>query len=544
MPKILLTNGLIYDGSGEEPFEGDILIEDETIKKIFRKEEESETWGNGIKNEAVIIDAKNRAVTPGFVDIHRHCDVLPFYGTEFGKAMIAQGITTAVTGNCGFSMVPVPEKDELAEEMFVFAEPVVGAPYRGILTYEEYSKKLDEIRLPVNLASMIGCGTIKIAVKGFSNAPFTEEEMQRASGYIDNALANGAVGVSAGIMYLPECYNSIEDYIRMLSPMKKYKVPFCVHIRGEGDRMVESIKEVIEIGEKIECPVEISHFKSCGKKNWGREIHHAISLIEKARVKGIDISCDFYPYEGGSTSLTTMIPPDFVNGDMKYAIERLGTGKGVEEFCRALQKTYSDWDNYAITLGWNRILISGVNKKGNRKFIGKSVLEAAKETGFLTPAAFAAWLIHDENGKVAIINKSMCQDDIDVVAKLPYACVISDSIYAVTDTPHPRMYGAFPKIIREYVRERHIYTLQEAIKKMTSLPAKRMNLARRGLIKEGYFADINIFDPHDFRDNATYERPMQIASGLLKCFINGKLAWEKGEMCNDGCGRKLQRTDV
>ena len=282
MTKILITNGVIYDGLGNKPFEGNIYIEDELIKKVFKKGEDTPELKE-IEKEAEIIDAQGKTVTPGFIDIHRHCDIQPFYGTDFGKVMLAQGITTTVAGNCGFSMVPVPEEEEKAEEMFAFAEPVVGPAYRGIHTYGEYMDALDKIKLPLNFASMIGSGTVKIAVKGFANTPFTEEEMKKASGYIEDALEKGAVGVSAGIMYLPECYNSTDDYAKMLAPMGKYKTPLCTHIRGEGDSMVDSVKEVIEIGKKVGCPVEISHFKSCGMANWRKEIHRAIALIEEAR---------------------------------------------------------------------------------------------------------------------------------------------------------------------------------------------------------------------------------------------------------------------
>jgi len=542
MKRLLITNGLIYDGTGKEPFIGSIYIENDLIKKVWR-DDGSESKLNKLRDEVITVDAERKAVTPGFVDIHRHCDIRPFYGTEFGKVLLAQGITTVVVGNCGFSMVPVPEDEEKAAEMFAFAEPVTGAPYPGIRTYETYLRELDSRSLPVNFASMIGTGTVKIAVKGFSDTPFTAEEMKKARYYIEDALERGAVGVSAGIMYLPECYSSVNDYVEMLSPLKEYKAPLCVHIRGEGDSLVDSVREVIEIGRRVGCPVEISHFKSCGMANWKKEIHRAIALIEKAREEGQDVTCDFYPYMGGSTSLSTMIPPAYVAGDMQKTLDRLGTKEGVEEFGKALEVTYKDWDNYAITLGWDKIMISGVNKKENQKFLGKMVSEAAKENGFQSEAAFVAWLLHDEEGKVAIINMSMCQEDVDTVATLPYSCVISDSIYAETDTPHPRMYGAFPKIIREYVRERQVLTLQEAIRKMTSLPAKRMNIDRRGQIKEGYFADINIFAPENVSDHATFEKPMQLAGGIWKSFVNGELVWEDVKMVCDSCGRKLRRRE-
>lgn len=239
--------------------------------------------------------------------------------------------------------------------------------------------------------------------------------------------------------------------------------------------------------------------------------------------------------------MTTMIPPEFVAGDMQRALFDLGTKEGLEKFKRALGHKWSGWDNYAITLGWERIIISGVNKAENQRFVGKKVSDAAKDSGFESAADFAAWIMNDEDGKVAIINMSMCQEDIDEVAKLPYSCVISDSIYAETDKPHPRMYGAFPKILREYVRERRVLSIENAIYKMTALPAMRMKITGRGKLEEGYYADINIFDPLKFKDVATYDKPVQLAEGLEKCFVNGKLAWADGKICDDGCGKNLRR---
>lgn len=540
MTKRIIKNGLLYDGLGNKPFPGTIYIEGDTIKKIMKQSSAEEPFWP--ETEAEVTDAGGKVVTPGFLDIHRHCDIKPFFGTDFGKVLLAQGITTTVVGNCGFSMTPIPKDADAAEEMFAFADPVMGPAYKKLHTFEEYMDALDRLSLPVNIASMIGTGTTKISVKGFSNQPFTEDEMTEAASIIENAMNAGAVGASTGIMYLPECYNTPDEFAAMLKPLGRYGGVLCAHIRGEGDSLTDSVREIIEIGKKIGCPVEISHLKSCGMANWKKEIHKAIELIETARSEGQDVTCDFYPYEGGSTSLTTMVPPAFVNGDMNQALKKMGTKEGIEEFCKSVEITYDDWDNYAITLGWDRILISGLNKEENQRFIGKMVSEASKEAGFENPAAFAAWLMHDENGKVAIINMSMCQEDIDSVAKLPYSNIISDSIYAVTDTPHPRLYGAFPKIIREYVNERHLYTMEEAIKKMTSLPAARMGIKKRGQLNEGFFADINIFDPNELKDYATFQNPAQLSRGIYKCFINGELAWENEEMCSDSCGRNLRKT--
>lgn len=527
MSRILIKNGNVYDGLGNEPVNADVWIRDDYIEKIVPRIGEKAGSSENIFVDKVI-DAEGKAVTPGFIDIHRHCDVKPFYGTAFGACMLAQGITSTVVGNCGISMTPSSSNLNRAKEQWEFDEAVLGPAYPGIHSYQEYLQELEKKELPVNIAAMIGTGTVKISVKGFSNIPFSSLEMREASSIIEDAMKEGAPGISVGIMYLPECYNTTEEFGRLLEPVGRYDKVAAFHIRGEGDSMVESVQEAIEIGRKAKCAVEISHFKSCGIKNWRKDIYRAIQLIDDARKQGQDVTVDFYPYEGGATALTTMLPPDFVAGDLAKTLQYLGTKEGVDCFRKFANQEYKDWDNFCITLGWERILISGVVNEHNKKFLGLDVKTAAEQFGFEDSYALAAYLMHDENGKTAIINMSMCQEDIDAVAMLPYSIVISDSIYAETDTPHPRMYGAFPKIIREYVNERHILTLEEAIKKMTSMPAKRMKLLRRGILKEGMYADINIFDPSEFRDCATFQNPAVLAKGLDVCMINGKVAYRNG----------------
>lgn len=536
MNRLVIKNCMLYSGLGDKPYYAEILVEDEIIKKIAPLKSFD-------YNDAVVLDAKFNVVCPGFIDIHRHCDIKPFLDPFFADIIIAQGITSTIVGNCGISMTPVNSNAKIAEESYAFDEPVLGPAYPKIKDYQRYIHELERKDLPINMGAMIGTGNIKIAVKGFSNTPFSVDEMKTAHSLIEEALENGAPGISAGIMYIPECYTTKEEYITMLEPLSKFNGVFCTHIRGEGNSMVESIKEVIDIAQKAECSLEISHFKSCGMKNWNKDIHVAIKLIEDAQRSGVDVSCDFYPYEGGSTSLTTMLPLAFVNGDIGKALKKLGTPDGIEEFRRTSRKEYAGWDNYAITLGWDKILISGVVKEHNQKFIGKNLIEAAREFGAKDAVEMAAYLMHDEAGKTAIINMSMCQSDIDTVARLPYSIVISDSIYANTSTPHPRMYGAFPKIIREYVNERKILSLEEAIKKMTFLPAKKMGLKKRGELKEGYYADIIIFDPKKFKDNATFKSPTKIATGLNYVIINGNIVYEKDRIICRNAGKVIKNAN-
>lgn len=515
MQSILIRGGTVYDGTGGAPFSADLLLKDGRIAAI----------GQLTADADICIDAAGKVVCPGFVDIHRHCDAMPFTSPTFGQVELAQGITTTVVGNCGISMTPCPASEAGAREMYDFDEAVLGPiEVGGPITYRDYLEALEHKPLPLNMAAMIGTGAVKITVKGFADTPYTQEELDQARALIEDAMAAGAPGVSLGIMYLPECYSSTDEFAYILEPVGRYGGVITTHIRGEGDSMVESVREVIEIARRAGCALEISHFKSCGVNNWRKDIHTAIGLIEQARAAGQDVTCDFYPYEGGSTALTTMLPPVFVAGDMTGALQRLGTPEGVEEFRRLTSVPYDDWDNFCLTLGWERIIISGVTCPEYRPMLGMTVTEAAKKFGYPDAEALAAELMHKENGKTAIINMSMCQDDIDTVAKLPYSVVISDSIYARTDTPHPRMFGAFPKVIREYVGERGLYTLAEAIHKMTGLPAARMRLAGRGVLAEGACADVLVFDPAVFRDNATFTDPAHKATGLEWCIVNGQIA--------------------
>lgn len=532
MKTILIKNGTVYDGLGNPGRRADVLLSDGKVAAIADSLPESAD---------IIIDATGKTVTPGFVDIHRHHDAKPLNDPQFGIVELSQGITTAVAGNCGISMTPRPEDDEDARAYYAFEEAVMGPiDLTGPKTYREYLSRLEGTPLPLNTAAMVGTGTVKVCVKGFSDQPYTKQELDTARSIIEDAMAAGAPGVSLGIMYLPECYSSTEEFAYILEPVGRYGRVITTHIRGEGDSMVQSVREVLEIARRVGCALEISHFKSCGMKNWGRDIHTAIADIEKARAEGMDVTVDFYPYEGGSTALTTMLPPVFVAGDMKRALADLGTPEGVEEFRRTSRVLYDDWDNFCITLGWDRIIISGVNRPENEKFLGLYVTEAAEKFGYPDPEALAAHLMHSEEGKTAIINMSMSQEDIDTVARLPWSNVISDAIYAKTDTPHPRMYGAFPKVLREYVAQRGIYSFEEAIRRMTSQPAARMGLEGRGTLTEGSFADVLVFDPASFRDNATFVSPANLATGLDYCIVNGEIAIEQGKRTGANAGKCLR----
>jgi N-acyl-D-amino-acid deacylase len=468
-------------------------------------------------------------VTPGFIDSHRHCDIAAVADPGFGDIELAQGITTVLGGNCG--LTPFPYAEGTGQQMMDFIEPCLGkAPewmkYAG---FPEYFAALEAAEPYIHTGQMIGTGAVKVAAKGFGKAPFTGSEMDRAKGYAREALEAGAFGVSMGIMYVPECYSSTEEFAELIKGVSKYDRMVTCHIRGEGDSLVSSVEEVLKISRDAEVPINISHFKSVGIDNWQKTIYAAIEKIEQARAAGQDVTVDFYPYTGGSTTLMTLIPPSIQEPDMQDTLRVLSSPGGEELLKREIYREHEGWDNMVLNIGWERILISSVTKAENKQYVGNNVQEIAEKWGFADPADFVCELLTAEQGKVGIILMSMDQKDVYTIAKLPYSMVISDSLYGNTDSPHPRLYGSFPRVIHELVMGQKVLNLETAIHKMTKMTADRFRIKGRGSLVVGNFADMNIFDPQRLMDKATYSKPKQFSTGLDMAFIDGKLVWNEGK---------------
>lgn len=510
----LIRNGLIHDGSGAPPFRGDLLLKGDKILEV----------GPCLRCEEVqVIEAEGRAVTPGFIDTHRHCDLAALYDPAFGELESAQGITTVVAGNCG--LAPAPCVPEQAAALYDFLEPCLGkAPGNPVFpTVSAYVEELKEKKFMVNLGVLGATGAVTAAAKGFSDAPFTGDSMRRAEGYLEDAMEAGALGLSCGIMYTPECYSRQEDFVRMAKTAARYGGYLTSHIRGEGNSLAASVREVIEIGRLAGIPVNISHFKVTGKKNWGHGLVAAMEEIERARAAGQDVTADAYPYAGGSTTALSLVPPSVLAAAGGDLVSYLGTQAGIDLLSREIEKEFDDWDNMVSSIGWERILISSVIREEDRVFAGKDLGQAAL-LAHREPGELLARLIAGNQGKVGVILMSMAPEDVKTVLRLPYTSVISDALYGGGDMPHPRLYGSFPKMIREFVLERRLLTLEEAVRKMTSLPAARAGLRNRGILRPGYQADILVFDPASVRDRATFQEPKQLAQGFDLVLVGGEPA--------------------
>lgn len=511
--RILFHNVLICDGTGREPFPGEVLVEGDTIREV--------TPGSLGEIQAQRVDGGGKTMTPGFIDAHRHCDLAALYDPEFGKLELAQGITTAVMGNCG--LAPAPCAPEYREALYDFLEPCLGkAPKESFFPkVSDFFRALEGKKYPLNLGVLGATGAVTTAAKGFSDIPFDAESRKRAEAFVRDAMEAGALGLSCGIMYTPECYSTLEDFAFLAKIAGEYGGYLTSHIRGEGNSLTQSVEEVLEIGKRAQIPVNISHFKVTGLKNHGRGLQRAIKAIEKARALGQDVTADAYPYTGGSTTILSLIPPtvaERTGGDIPGF---LGSKEGKRLLEEEIEKEFPDWDNMVCSIGWERVIISSVQREEDRRFSGKDFAQAAAQEK-CSPGELLCRLTAENGGKVGVIVMSMAQEDVDLALCLPYVSLISDSLYGGGESPHPRLYGSFPKFLREYAEEKELLSFGEAVKKMTLLPAKRLGLSDRGVIAPGKKADLLLFDPEAFRDQATWEAPKRLSTGLSMVLVNGR----------------------
>ena len=528
---LIIRGGLVYDGSGSLPYIADLLLHEGRIKDIGQIEGPRAAW---------VIDAGGQCVTPGFIDAHRHADFAVFTDETCSETLLAQGITSMIVGNCGMSAAPIGGVNQ--ESWYTYIEPCLGKPAHTdrVESFDAYLHALDQLKLPIHTGAMVGMGTVLASIRGFDDHAWTAAERSQVSCLLLQALDAGAIGISCGLMYRPEMFASSEDYIQMLKPAAAYGRPLTCHMRSEGDGLLRSVQEVIDIAKKADLSLNISHFKVFGKSNWQRTLPKAIDLIDKARQDGQDITVDFYPYDSGSTTLLTLIPPVCMKAALEQTLEFLSSRTGTELLRREIMRKNPDWDNMVESIGWDRVIISSVITEKNRGCLGRSLTDITADGHDEDETACLIRLLCEEKGRVAVIVRSMSQEDVDRVALLPYASVISDSLYGAPDHPHPRLNGAFPRIWQELVLKRKLLTPQQAIHKMTSLPAKRYGLTGRGLLQIDKQADVVIFDPSKLSDRATYDNPREKAAGIDKVLTDGQIVWNKGKRFKGACASMIR----
>lgn len=522
----LITGGMLIDGSGAAPVFSDLAIQGNKIAAV----------GKNLGQAENTIDASGFCVTPGFIDIHRHGDAAAFR-PDYGKAELRQGLTTVLNGACGVSLVPFG--DFHREELLRYLEPITGRidPHVPTASLAEYFAALQKVRLPLNVGMMLGNGTIRADLFGYAEQePSDYSAVHRQ---LERGLSDGAFAVSLGLGYAPECFYTTDALIRALEPLRGGNIPITVHMRHEGDGVCKSVEEMIAVAKALRCPMHISHLKAMGKRNWGTKIPCALALMEQARQEGVDISCDVYPYDAGSTQLLHLLPPDFLTGGVDAICERLRQKEQREKLRDAICSR-RDFDNIAQMVGWENIMLSALNLPEYQHLIGKTVAQAAQELK-LDPVDCLCKLLADERCAVTMIDRMACEEDICAILRDPYASVISDSTYPTAGMPHPRVYGTFVRLFERFVLQKKAITLPEAVRKVTSLPAQSMRIANKGLLRVGKDADINIFKPEALHECATYLAPKQESEGLDTVFVGGIPIIRNGnrsEICNGSVIKK------
>lgn len=520
----VLKGGTIVDGTGKAGFVADLAIDGGKIAAI----------GQDLHGREEL-SVSGYTVTPGFIDIHRHGDAEVFR-PGFGQLELAQGLTSIVNGVCGLSLAPFG--DAHREALLRYLQPVTGELDSNIPTGSmgEYLGALKN--LPMNVGMMVGGGTVRSDVCGY--VPEDPRDYAPIHRRIEDALEQGALGVSLGLGYAPECFYSTDSLIRALAPLQNSNYPIAVHMREEGDMVCEAMEEMITVAKALNCPLRISHLKAMGMRNWGKKIPTALSIMDRARQEGVDVSCDVYLYEAGSTQLLHLLPPDYLAEGVDAIVDRLRRPEKIEELRHRIA-TGRDFDNIAQMIGWDNIIVSSLPSAEYQGLIGKTMNEIG-EILSMDPTACLCKLLADERCAVTMIDKINSEEDICRILRDPYSSVISDATYPAKGLPHPRVYGTYPRLIERYVLDKKILTLEEAVRKATALPAKAMGLKGKGLLQPGYDADIAVFRPEYLKENSTFMEPRQLSTGMEYVFVAGQIALKQDKFAATNAGTVLKNT--
>lgn len=527
--KLLIKNANIIDGSGNDAFLGNILIEDE---KIVSLNADSHLTADKV------IDAKGMVVSPGFIDTHSHSDLDVLLRPEV-MPKIQQGITTEFLGQDGVSMAPLPI--EYIDDWRKNIAGLDGVSDEIDWTYEtthNYLKMIEQVKPGLNEAYLVPHGNIRMEAMGLENRQPNDDEIEKMKAITRREMEAGAFGLSTGLIYIPCAYSESKEIIEMCKVVAEFDGVFVIHQRSEADTIVDSMEEVIEIGRKSGVRVHWSHFKVCGKKNWDK-IDTVLKQLDQAKEEGIRVSFDQYPYVAGSTMMGAVLPPWVHDGGTNKVIERLKDPVLREKMKYDMQHGIHGWDNFIDFAGFDNIFVTSVISEKNKDAVGLSITDLAKLRNLDTYTTVFDLLMEEENA-VGMVDFYGTEEHVKTFLMRSEMNACTDGLLA-PGKPHPRLYGSFPRILAKYVREEQVLTLEAAIRKMSGKAADAMNLRNRGYLREGYFADLVIFDKDKIQDNATYVDPIKFPSGISYVIVNGNVVVEHGKHQKIYEGKVLRR---
>jgi N-acyl-D-amino-acid deacylase len=510
---LLIRGGQLLDGTGAPARSGDLAISNGRIAAI----------GPDLAGEAAkVIDANGLAVAPGFIDIKTHSDfTLPI--NPKAESKVRQGVTTEIIGHCGFSVAPVlPGKVELLRDYLSPSAPWL--PFKET-TFPDYLASFPATA--VNAGMLVGHNTLRLMVMGMANRAATVDELNAMIALLEAALDVGALGLSSGLFTAPGSYAEPAEMIALGHVLRRHNAGYFTHLRDESNKVLEALAEAIEVAEQCRVHVEIVHFKCSGLDNWGKAAR-ALEMIAQAKARGLDVDCDAYPYAAGSNPLKNLLPQWVQAGGVEAMLQRLALPATRERIRTDIAR--DGLNNWGRIPSWDCVQIS--ISPNLPQFAGRTMGALAAERAQDPIDTVADYLI-DDKGATRVLVTSISEDDIDDIIRSPLALVGSDGNCVATygtvsqGLPHPRFYGTFPRIIGRYVGERALVPLELAVHKMTGATARALKLADRGLLREGYRADVTIFDPHDFKDRATYAEPHQYPTGpRTTVIVNGAIVVE------------------
>lgn len=531
--RLLLKNGRVVDGTGGPWFRADVAIDNGRVAQIGELDD---------ARADRVIDVANRVVAPGFIDIHSHCDfILPLPDqAEFLKHFAAQGITTLVVGNCGYAPAPVnPATADLMQAYTAFIKPRdLEWHWR---TFGEYVGYLEDEGVYLNTVPLAAHGALRIAVMGFDARSPNDEEQGEMERLLAECVESGAFGLSCGLIYAPGMFATTDELARLAEVLRPRDRLFTFHVRGSSETLIPAAGEVIEVAKRAGVRVQHSHLEAFGKRFWP-QVEATLELHERARSENVDHGFDVIPYTAANTTFLAILPPWSLDGGVTKLLERLGDPETRARIKRDIEQVVPQWPtwtsggwphNLIEATGWENTWIMWVESEKNKPCEGKSLARLADESG-KDPFDVAADLILEENGQVTALYFGVSGDReeewaLRQILQHPRAAIETDAFSLGRGRPHPALYGSFPRVLGQYVRKERLMTLEEAVRKMTSLSAERFGLKDRGLLREGHWADITVFDPEAVWDNTTYLEPEAPPSGIEYVLVNGHVVVERGE---------------